>query len=289
MSVMKKIIISLVLLIPLLTGCTNINAKLTINKDDSASIEAVANYKGDLFGDKSYETITILNNYQKFLDDNYVVYKKEGSPSSIYARKRVKNIRYSDLDLSSLGFVTNLPSGRFVDVKKNLFAKLYKIDMSYDYNKQQNKVAFADEKDLNKSVGGLVPEYYQKYAQEESEETANPNEEKDDFLSNMDESIFFLEDDSSTDDIQEQDDEFDAVFSVKLPYFAAYSNADISKGMDTYIWRIKKDGVTNIKLQYIVYNGWSIAFLILLFILLLLYLAKRILRHDAQKRIGSEN
>ena len=98
-----------------------------------------------------------------------------------------------------------------------------------------------------------------------------------------------LEDDSSTDDIQEQDDEFDAVFSVKLPYFAAYNNADISQGMDTYIWRIKKDGVTNIKLQYIVYNGWSIAFLILLFILLLLYLAKRILRHDAQKRIGSEN
>ena len=283
---MKKIIISLVLLVPLLTGCTSINAKLTINKDDSASIEAVMNYRGDLFKDKSYNSITILNNYQKFLDDNYIVYKKDGSPSSIYARKRVKNIKYSDLDLSSLGFVTNLPSGRFVDIKTNLFIKLYKIDMSYDYAKQQDKIVYADEKDITKSVGGLVPEYYQKYAEEESD---SHNVENDDFLSNMDESVYILEDDSDIEETPKNEEDIDSVFSVKLPYFAAYNNADISKGMDTYIWRIKKDGVTNVKLHYVVYNGITFAILILFFILVLLYFAKRILRHDSQKRIGTEN
>ena len=288
---MKKIIVSLILLIPLLTGCASVNTKLTINKDETASIEAVLNYKGDIENDKSYKTLTILENYPKFFDDNYIIYKREGSPSSIYARKRVKNIIYSDLNLSSLGFETNLPGGRFIDVKKNIFAKMYKVDMSYDFSKQQDRIHFIDEKELTASSGVLKPEYYQEYIQDNEQADENSSTERDDFLSNVDESVFLFDDFTDDDVKKSQDDNnnFDMLFSIKLPSFAAYNNADISQGMDTYIWRIKKDGVTNIKLQYIVYNGWSIAFLILLFILLLLYLAKRILRHDAQKRIGSEN
>ena len=288
---MKKIIVSLILLIPLLTGCASVNTKLTINKDETASIEAVLNYKGDIENDKSYKTLTILENYPKFFDDNYIIYKREGSPSSIYARKRVKNIIYSDLNLSSLGFETNLPGGRFIDVKKNIFAKMYKVDMSYDFSKQQDRIHFIDEKELTASSGVPKPEYYQEYMQDNEQADENSSTERDDFLSNVDESVFLFDDFTDDDVKKSQDDNnnFDMLFSIKLPSFAAYNNADISQGMDTYIWRIKKDGVTNIKLQYIVYNGWSIAFLILLFILLLLYLAKRILRHDAQKRIGSEN
>ena len=289
---MKKIIISLLLLIPILTGCTNINTKLTINKDETASIETGVTYKGDLSKEKSYNAMTILENYSKFLDKNYVVYPEfEDNSSSIYARKKVKNIRYTDLDLSSLGFSSNLPDGKFVEVKKNLFVKLYNIDMSYDYNKAQDKVKVIDEKEFKETVGGLKPEYYFKYFDEESFVGAKEKDpQRDDFLSNMDESIFILQEDTKEEDqTNETESDVNLTFSIKLPSFAAYNNADIALAPDTYLWKIKKDGVTNIKLQYIVYNGVSFTFLILLFILILVYVAKRILRHDSQKRIGSEN
>ena len=121
---MKKFIISLILLVPLLTGCASVNTRLTINKDETASIETAITYKGDLSKEKSYNGMTILENYAKFLDKNYVVYPKFGQESRIYARKRVKDIRYTDLDLKSLGFKSNNPNGKFVDVRKNLFVKL---------------------------------------------------------------------------------------------------------------------------------------------------------------------
>ncbi|MBR1461674.1 hypothetical protein IJ596_08625, partial [bacterium] len=255
---MKKLIISLILLVPLLTGCASVNTRLTINKDETAAIETAITYKGDLSKEKSYNGMTILENYAKFLDENYVVYPKFGQESRIYARKRVKDIRYTDLDLKSLGFKTNNQNGKFVEVKKNLFVKLYKIDMYYDYNLAQNNVKVVNEDNYKESLGGLKPEYYFKYFEEESVEKSElvPDVEKDDFFSNMDDSVFVLDEESENEQSESKDGDDDDVrltFSVKLPSFAAYNNADISLAPDTYLWKIRKDGVTNIKIQYIVY------------------------------------
>ena len=45
---MKKVIISLLLFVPLLTGCTNIDTQVTINNDKSASVVSSLTYQGGL-------------------------------------------------------------------------------------------------------------------------------------------------------------------------------------------------------------------------------------------------
>ena len=76
------------------------------------------------------------------------------------------------------------------------------------------------------------------------------------------------------------------LFSIQLPSYASYNNAD-SVVDNVYYWNIKKDEPTEIKLQYIKYSDWGLAFVILLGILLLVYVAKRIIRRDTTKRIDN--
>jgi hypothetical protein len=76
-----------------------------------------------------------------------------------------------------------------------------------------------------------------------------------------------------------------ATFTVTLPAFASYNNADNNIGT-IYSWKIRKDSPTNIKLQYVVYSNFAIIFLIMTGILILLYLSLRILRHDSLKGVN---
>ena len=54
---MKKILISLLLLVPLLTGCANVDTRININDDYSASVVTSLTYQGDL----SSSTDTLAN------------------------------------------------------------------------------------------------------------------------------------------------------------------------------------------------------------------------------------
>ena len=56
---MKKILISMLVLVPLLCGCTNVNTTLTLNKDKSATVTSVLNYDGNVLekGNATAETI----------------------------------------------------------------------------------------------------------------------------------------------------------------------------------------------------------------------------------------
>ena len=117
---MKKIIISLLLLAPFLAGCTNIDSQLTLNDDKSASIVTSLAYEGNLLNQADKVAQTVTNNYEKFLDPIYNVETVYSDKlSTITATKSVKNVQHVDLDLSSLGFKSNLPDGKFVEVKKN--------------------------------------------------------------------------------------------------------------------------------------------------------------------------
>ena len=83
---MKKILVSMLVIVPLLCGCTNINTTLTLNKDKSATVSTVLNYEGDVLEKGSFSAETIQNNYKKFLDDDYkveVTNKKDGSQRTV--------------------------------------------------------------------------------------------------------------------------------------------------------------------------------------------------------------
>lgn len=61
----------------------------------------------------------IVSNYEKFLDDSYSVENAYGAKfSTITASKAVKNLKFTDLDLSSLGFVSNLPSKNLLKLRR---------------------------------------------------------------------------------------------------------------------------------------------------------------------------
>ena len=70
---MKKIIVSLLLLVPLLTGCTNIDTQVTINDDRSATVATSLTYEGDLSDKNDTVAMTINDNFEKFLDPLYTV------------------------------------------------------------------------------------------------------------------------------------------------------------------------------------------------------------------------
>ena len=74
--------------------------------------------------------------------------------------------------------------------------------------------------------------------------------------------------------------------SVQVPALAFYNNADSSKG-NLYTWNIKPDESTNIKLQYVQYSGWAIFFMILAGIVILVLGARKIIKHENQKRVGN--
>ena len=79
---MKKVIVSLFLLVPLLTGCTNIDTQVTINDDRSASVATSLTYEGNLSDSSDIVALTIADNYAKFLDPLYTSQEAYGKKLS---------------------------------------------------------------------------------------------------------------------------------------------------------------------------------------------------------------
>lgn len=298
---MKKILISLVLLVPLLSGCANVDTRININKDYSASVVTSLTYQGDLSDSTDAVADTISSVYSSYLDPLYNVEKAYGAKlSTITADKNVKNLKYEDLDLSSLGFVSNLPSKKFIELKKNFLVTSINIDATYDYKSQADKFSElpkSSEDNQSKVADGLQPEYFQKYADPSEFENSAPSEF--DFSANIDDATKqFLEEqtaensavnkssETNNQSVSKNNSDFTTSFSIKVPGLASYNNADSFDG-DAYIWNIKKDGKTVIKLQYVHYSGWAISFVILIGILLLVLLSRKIIKRDSLKRIDN--
>ena len=199
---MKKIIISLLLLTPFLAGCTNIDSQLTLNDDKSASIVTSLAYEGNLLNQADKVAQTVTNNYEKFLDPIYNVETVYSDKlSTITATKSVKNVQHVDLDLSSLGFKSNLPDGKFVDVKKNFLVTSFNIDLTYDYPAQVSKIQKVEQKvDAAKGTKGLQPEYLQKYGDASEIQPADVDA-REDFSEHLDPSakVLIKEDDADAD------------------------------------------------------------------------------------------
>lgn len=287
---MKKMLISLLLLVPFLTGCASIDTQLTLNDDKSASVVTSLTYMGDLSDKNDIVANVVADNYSKFLDPYYTVDKVSGAKLSTFtAKKSVKNVKYSDLDLSSLGFKSNLPSGKFVELKKNFLITSFNIDCTYDLQAQKPKVDFEKPVSKGTAVKTLEPEYFQKYA-DVSEVTPDNTARSDDFIQNLDEETkSFVEKAIKEDSVPQKTptiDDLGLSFSIKVPSLASFNNADSIDG-NVYSWNISKDKPTNIKLQYVQYSGFAIAFIIILGVGLLVLLARKILKHDSQKRIDN--
>lgn len=295
---MKKLLISMLILVPLLTGCANVDTKITINDDKSATVATSVSYEGDLANDKDAVAVLIHDNFSKYLDKSYKVDKAFNSKlSTIIATKDTKNVQVKDLDLSSLGFVSNLPDKKFIDYKKRFLAKSYNIDMTYDFTQEAAKYAEAAEKTAKAPAAkevkkdGLNPEYYEQYM--------DPNDvatEDNEFAQNVDETVVKP---AAPEEPKPQDDKAPAKapaadvpltmsVSIQVPGFAFVNNADSSSG-NLYTWNIKQDEPTNIKIQYVKYNGFGIFTIIAAGIVILVLGAKKIIKHENQKRIGNSS
>lgn len=287
---MKKVIVSLFLLVPLLTGCTNIDTQVTINDDRSASVATSLTYEGNLSDSSDIAALTITDNYAKFLDPLYTSQEAYGKKlSTITASKSVKDLKYDDLDLSSLGFTSNLPSGKFIEVKKSFLVSSFNIDATYNLKNQIKKVKKAEKTKQIKRAEGLDPVYLKEYG-EPSEYDFDDSAKEDIFAQNLDDSTKeFVNKNLQQNEGNKKEPsikDLKASFSVKVPTFASSNNADSVSG-NVYTWDISQDGPTVIKLQYVQYSGFAIAFVILVEILALVLLARKILKHDTQKRIDN--
>lgn len=287
---MKKVIVSLFLLVPLLTGCTNIDTQVTINDDRSASVATSLTYEGNLSDSSDIAALTITDNYAKFLDPLYTSQEAYGKKlSTITASKSVKDLKYDDLDLSSLGFTSNLPSGKFIEVKKSFLVSSFNIDATYNLKNQIKKVKKAEKTKQIKRAEGLDPVYLKEYG-DPSEYDVDDSAKEDIFAQNLDDSTkeFVNKNLQQNEENKKEPSikDLKASFSVKVPTFASSNNADSISG-NVYTWDISQDGPTVIKLQYVQYSGFAIAFVILVGILALVLLARKILKHDTQKRIDN--
>lgn len=287
---MKKVIVSLFLLVPLLTGCTNIDTQVTINDDRSASVATSLTYEGNLSDSSDIAALTITDNYAKFLDPLYTSQEAYGKKlSTITASKSVKDLKYDDLDLSSLGFTSNLPSGKFIEVKKSFLVSSFNIDATYNLKNQIKKVKKTEKTKQIKRAEGLDPVYLKEYG-DPSEYDVDDSAKEDIFTQNLDDSTkeFVNKNLQQNEENKKEPSikDLKASFSVKVPTFASSNNADSVSG-NVYTWDISQDGPTVIKLQYVQYSGFAIAFVILVGILVLVLLARKILKHDTQKRIDN--
>ena len=287
---MKKLIISLLLLVPFMAGCANVDTMVTINDDKSASVVTSLTYQGDLSSKVDSDALNIANNYKNFLDSAYKIDEAYGAKlSTITATKSVKNVTKNDLDLSALGFKSNSPDKKFIDIKKNFLVTSYNIDLEYDLSEQAKLLkTFEVEQKKVQTPQGFVPEYFQKYADVEEIEPTKISDE--DFASNLDDDTKqFVKDTISqvaVDNETQPKPEFTTSFSIQVPSFASFNNADSMNG-NVYTWNLKKDSPTIIKLQYVQNSGFAIGFIILLGIILLVILARKIIKHDSQKRIDN--
>lgn len=289
---MKKILISMLLLVPMLAGCANVDTKITINNDRSASIASSVSYEGDLSDKSDISALQIHENYLNYLDSSYHVDKAFNSKlSTIIATKNVKDLNLNDLDLSSLGFETNLPAKKFIEYRKSFLVKSFNVDLTYDFAKQAEKYKNIDTEKISQKqeedTKGLKPEYYQRYADKEETESVDSG-----FLDNVDETVkapVKTEESkpaAAKPPIKQEKKPFSSSVSIQLPAPAFYNNADSVEG-NLYTWNIKSDAPTNIKLQYVQYNGFAIFIILLVGVGLLVLGARKIIKHENQKRIGS--
>lgn len=288
---MKKLILMLLMFLPFMTGCSKIDAN--IDFIDTKNVFFSANLNTD-------ETVSpkeikiIKQNFKNYIDDDYVtdVFFSQDA-AKIEAVKLSKNIKRNDINLSSLGFKTKNKSGRFIDVKQNIFVTLYNVDLVYDLDRQADKI---NKKiiEKEKEFQPLKPVYLQKYGDEEIS-LEDPQKTIDaDFKANFDDDMITRilpskvdsDDDSQNEKLDIAD--LDLQFSVTLPSRASYNNAD-RVDENTYYWFIKTGKPIKIKLQYIVYNSFGITVFLLIVFGLLFLIARKILKHDAQKRIGTNN
>lgn len=284
---MKKLIISLILLIPFVSGCGSFDTRLTINPDKSATLVTSLTYKGNLADKGDSISALIDSKYQSYLDEMYTTENVYGKKlSTITATKSVKNLELSDIDLSSLGFKTNLESKKFIDIKKNFLITSYNIDATYNLKEQINKLTQKTTSEKITSEKGLVPEYYQKYGADVDDE-----EVREDFLDNLDDDAkeLIVQDVNPASDTKSnnaQDKNYTSTFSIQVPSFASANNADSVEG-NIYTWNLKKNEPVNIKFQYVKYNGWTIMFVILIGIALIGLLARRIVKRESQKQLDA--
>ena len=198
-------------------------------------------------------------------------------------------MKYDDLDLSSLGFTSNLPSGKFIEVKKSFLVSSFNIDATYNLKNQIKKVKKAEKTKQIKRAEGLDPVYLKEYG-DPSEYDVDNSAKEDIFAQNLDDSTkeFVNKNLQQNEENKKEPNikDLKASFSVKVPTFASSNNADSVSG-NVYTWDISQDGPTVIKLQYVQYSGFAIAFVILVGILVLVLLARKILKHDTQKRIDN--
>ena len=266
---MRKIIVTLLFLTPFLAACTNVDTTITIDKNNSASVLVENKYDGNLSSMEDINALAIMSNYSKFLDKDYTVKEDFSNDSSVItASKSVQNLIDEDLNLSSLGFTTNLPSGRFIEIRKNWIAKSVNINLNYDLKKvsqqYENIIPTYEAKKASDNV--MTPEYFQqdkdlvKIAQQEaSSEVADEVIKKN------------------------TQDKPKVGINIKLPATAFYNNADSVNG-NTYTWYLKDTEVNNIKIQYIKYNIFLIVIGFGFILGLLGLLAFKIKRSDSQKR-----
>lgn len=284
---MKKYLLLLVSIIIFTSGCTNVDTTLNINDDKTATVVSKINFNNKSNDANSYVEQIIKENYKNFLDESYDV---KFSDNEVALYKSVPNIEKKDIDLSKLGFVANSASGNFVEVKKNLFVTSYNVNISYNYKQLITKLNSVN---LNKSVKSVMaPEYLQEYADKSEIVSDNSEEIKSDFISNFDDNFGKLNSvtntDSLADNITFDDNNLNLTFAIRVPSFASFNNADRTDGT-LYIWDIRKETPTIIRLQYVVYSSFAITFILLIGIGVLIYIAKRILRHEALKRIDNRN
>lgn len=286
---MKKLLISLVLLIPFVSGCADVDTRVNINDDKSASVVTSLTYQGNLDDGGDIAAHNIKSNYEKFLDKYYDV-ETTSSPklSTITATKKVKNLSSEDLDLSSLGFKTNLESGKFIEVKKNFLVKSFNVDMVYDYETIAAGLDLPKTTEASAVNSAINTEYYHQY--NVSETTQSDSDSEFDMAANLDDSAKQLaqediidEDNTTT---KPTDSLVNTSFSIQAPSFASYNNADNVNG-NIYTWEILDNSPTEIKFQYVQYSGWAITLIILVGILLLVYVSRRIIRRDSTKRIDN--
>lgn len=289
---MKKLLVSLVFLIPFVSGCADIDTRVNINDDRTASVVSSVTYKGNLSDKNDMAAQLIANNYKSFLDKYYKVDSSMSNKlSTITATKKITNVEKEDLDLSSLGFKTNLPSGKFIETKKNFLVKSYNVDMTFNYTDVKKKFALPDSNVATlKNNGTIDPEYYHKYVNR-NDVARDADDMEYDMAANLDDSAKQL---AAKDEAPAQNEDKDKkavgesgnTFSVQLPSFASYNNAD-EVSDNIYSWNIKTDEPTTIKIQYVQYSGWAFAVIVLLGFLLLVYIARRIIRRDTTKRIDN--
>lgn len=264
------------LLVPLLTGCAKVNTELTINDNKSAQFETTISYDGDLRTPQNDYAQYFIDNYNKFFGKDYQITTKfNEKDSTIKAEKSITNLTKEDFNLAPLGFSSNLKSGKFIEIKKNFLISSYNINMTYNYPHQKEiftKLVKASKEQQNVSEQDFTPEYYIKYG--------------DPSVLEFPKAPATTEDNVPKENSENENQIINTDFTIKLPAFASYNNADIQKA-NIYTWHIKDNEPTEIKLQYVRYSGFAIFFILLVGVGLLVLLAKRLLRHESQKRMDN--